>query len=391
MKRILKQKHLSHKKIVTALYIASIFFALHYALVLYLSSSYLSQYFDLSFVGIVYIVAAQCSLFVTFSISRIYRVLSNYKVLLCSTIALFFVLLLLGGYVTPSKVFILFIIIIFTSLNISLAEITKRKDSGSVHGVYFTVLNTGVLVAAYLSGVIFNIASYSGIYLFSALLLIPVMYLTYRYFHSIEEPEYPKVSLRSSAMSIWKRRDLRSIVYIQFVLESLFAVMVVYMTPYLANTQGIDPSNVLRYIMPIALLPFVIFPYELGILADKKYGEKEILLTGLTFATIFTILIPFVSSSSLVIWAIILFATRVGASFIEEMASTYFYKKVKPSEVGIIAFFTVGARAIALTVVPAIAFVMFSVLNLSSGYIFIAAGMILFSGIVVASRIHDTL
>jgi MFS family permease len=313
-----------------------------------------------------------------------------------SSIALFFTLLFMGGTPSIPAVFCLFILqqilinTIFVSISIALGEVTRRSESGSVRGVYLTILSTGVLVAAFFSGIIFSVGSYAGVYLMSALLLVPVIYLTHRFFHSIEEPHYKNISFRESLASISKRKDIKRIMYIQFVLETFFAVMVVYMTPYLAESSGIERSDVLSFIMPIALLPFVIFPYELGILADKKYGEKEILISGLVIALFFTMLIPFVVSSSLVVWALILLGTRIGASFIEEMSSTYFYKKVHPDEAGVITLFNVGTRSAALIIVPLIAFVLFSVVGLPPSYIFFVSGIFLITGIVAVRKLHDT-
>jgi MFS family permease len=76
------------------------------------------------------------------------------------------------------------------------------------------------------------------------------------------------------------------------------------------------------------LLPFVFVQFPLGRLADKKWGEKEILSLGFIIVAIATGLISFISGGSMILWMTILFITRIGAATIEIMCDTYFFKKV---------------------------------------------------------------
>jgi MFS family permease len=143
--------------------------------------------------------------------------------------------------------------------------------------------------------------------------------------------------------------------------------------------------------MPIALLPFIIFPYELGVLADTKLGEKELIQTGLIVGGIATLLIPFVQTANILVWAVLLFCTRVGASFVESMGSIYFFKKVENDEAGMITLFSNGARCVALVTMSVLGTILIGVLGFPSYTIFIIAGCILLFGLRYASRLHDTL
>ena len=53
------------------------------------------------------------------------------------------------------------------------------------------------------------------------------------------------------------------------------------------------------------LLPFLFFQLPLGHLADKKYGEKEILIIGFVVMGATTMLIPYIGTASLIFWAAI--------------------------------------------------------------------------------------
>ncbi len=397
MKRLYSKRHLSHKDLVLSLYIATIFYSLHYAIALYLGSSFLSQYIDISLLGLIYIVSAGLTTYIAFELSHFLNTFTNYRVSLTAAVLEVVVLLLLASVSAPWLAILLFVMqqvlvhVLFVSLSISLAEVSKRSESGSVRGVYFTMLNLGILCAAFFSGLIFGAYKFTGVYLASAILLLPVIYIIYRYVHSIEEPYYKDISFFATLKKIASNKDVANIVTIQFILECFFAAMVVYTTPYLAEVIGIPTSVVLQTIMPFALLPFVIFPYELGVLADKKYGEKEFIIYGLVIMLLFTLIIPFVTTTNLLVWGALLFMTRVGASFVESMASVYFYKKIHKDEAGTITLFTTGTRSLALITVPVAAVVLLSVFDLPRYSIFIFVAALLLLVIPTARKLHDTL
>ncbi|MEN9852582.1 MAG: hypothetical protein RI996_525 [Candidatus Parcubacteria bacterium] len=397
MKWLYSKKHLSHKTLVLALYIATIFYSLHYAIALYLGSLFLGQYINENLVGLVFIVIAFLIMYVTFELSHFLNRFSNYRMALMASGLELCVLVGLAIVTQPIFALILFMLqqllvsIVFLSLNISLTEVSKKTEFGSVRGAYFTILNLGILVAAYFSGIIFGLGNFSGIYITSALLLLPVIYIIYRFVHNIEEPYYKDISFFDSVQKMSQNKDLSNVWKVQFSLEAFYVAMIIYMIPYLSEVIGIPTSAVLQVIMPIALLPFIIFPYELGVLADTKLGEKELIQIGLLIGSISTILIPFVQTANILVWAIILFCTRVGASFIESMSSIYFFKKVHKEEAGMITLFTNGARCVALVIISILGTLFIGVLGFPSYTIFIITGLVLLLGLRYASKLQDTL
>jgi len=114
--------------------------------------------------------------------------------------------------------------------------------------------------------------------------------------------------------------------------------MVVYTPLYLTKYVGFSWAEI-GVIFTIMLLPFVIFEIPVGRLADKKYGEKEFLTVGFIIMGIFTMAIGFVTVKNFWLWAAILFATRIGASFVEITCDTYFFKKVDQGKTDVIGFY----------------------------------------------------
>ena len=115
--------------------------------------------------------------------------------------------------------------------------------------------------------------------------------------------------------------------------------MIIYSPLYLA-TIGINLTVYLTVIIPFALIPLVVLPYELGYLADKKYGEKELLIAGLLILAVTTFLVVIVRSPNVAVWIVILLSSRIGAACVETMAFAYYFKKVGPEDASLTALFT---------------------------------------------------
>ena len=78
----------------------------------------------------------------------------------------------------------------------------------------------------------------------------------------------------------------------------------------------------------------------MGYLADKRFGEKELLISGLMILAVTTFLCVIVTSHNPLVWVGILLVSRIGASCVETMAFTYYFKKIGPEDASLTALFT---------------------------------------------------
>jgi len=113
--------------------------------------------------------------------------------------------------------------------------------------------------------------------------------------------------------------------------------MVFYSSLYLINL-GIPLEN-FGIIFTLMLIPFVLIQLPAGFLADKKGGEKELIILAVLILSSSVLPIYFLNTKSIIIWASILFITRIGAALLEILSDTYFYKKVDGRDVDIIDFY----------------------------------------------------
>jgi MFS family permease len=135
------------------------------------------------------------------------------------------------------------------------------------------------------------------------------------------------------------------------------------------------------------LLAFIIFELPVGQMEDEKYGEKEFLAIGFIIMGLSTLFISFLTIKSFWMWATILFITRIGASFVEISADTYFFKKVGPDKTDVISFFRI-ARPLSFIIGPLLATIILQFIPFQ--YVFIIVGSIMIVGTHYALALTDT-
>jgi MFS family permease len=135
------------------------------------------------------------------------------------------------------------------------------------------------------------------------------------------------------------------------------------------------------------LLPFIFIELPLGELADKRYGEKEIMSIGLIIIALSSALMSFVTDANFILWTAILLTTRIGAAMIEIMTETYFFKKVAITRANITSAFRT-VRPLANVVSPIVAIILLPIVSFK--FIFTVLGLIMFVGLRYSLALEDT-
>lgn len=111
------------------------------------------------------------------------------------------------------------------------------------------------------------------------------------------------------------------------------------------------------------------------------------LLVGFLISGLFTLVIPFMLTPKVWLWAGILFMTRVGAATIEVMSESYFFKSVKEEATDVLSFFRntnpVSYIIAPLCAIPILIFVP------SFKYLFLVLGAVMFLGFFITLRLKD--
>lgn len=375
----------------TIVYIAGFLFSVPLALTSYVNSSFLEEYTDSKYVGSLYIMASLVTVFALMQIPQVMQRIGNRRSAMWLSLGLAISFLLMGidgsgilaipafigAFVTSS--------LLITCLDVFVENYTRGKSIGRSRGIYLTAMNVAWVVAQPLSGSIISKSSFHGIYIFSCLFMFLVTFIFGFFLHNFQDPEYRKVKLRKTIRTFIRRANLHRAYLINLILKFFYAWMVIYTPIYLHENMGFGWDKI-GIIFSFMLLPFVLVTFPLGNLSDK-IGEKKMLIYGFVINIAAIALMPFIKSPTLYLWAIVLFATRVGAATIEVMNESYFFKVVKEEEADEVAFFR-NTQALAYLLAPALAIPVF-IFTPSFEYIFFVLVAIMLVGLLITLRLRD--
>ncbi len=331
-------------KLLMVTYVMTFLFALHYAIPVYATSSYLHTYFNSSIVSAIYMIGSILALIASVNIARSVKKFHTYGFTFGIAIAEMVIITIFGYtqniYLIPVFFVVHFVlqVLLNITLNIFIENFTIHARVGSVRGLFLAIFNLAILISPFIGGAILRYYSFSVLYTVSACMLIPYLYFLHRYLHHMKEPAYHQVNIIGAAKEAFRNKNLRAAMIGELVVQSFYATMVIYSPLYL-SAIGIPLTSYMMIILPIALIPLVVLPYELGYLADKKFGEKEMLIIGLLILTVTTFLFVTVSTTALWVWALLLFVSRIGATFVETMSFSYYFKKVGVEDPSLTALF----------------------------------------------------
>lgn len=376
------------------LYVLNFIVSFHLFFIVYFNSSFLnSEGFSERSVSLMYIIGSILSILGLFLMPKILRRFGNYSTILFFIVlelSSFWVLALVEDITITTIAFLSYLLLyplILISLDIFLEGIIKDENTtGSVRGIFLTITNSALIVAPLTAGFLLNGDGFRHMYLIAGAFLIPLFIIISWYFKGFSDPEYEQIKYRETAREFIQNKNLRSIFISHFVLRIFFSFMVIYTPLYLHNVIGF-PFSEIGIIFAIMLLPFALFEIPLGKIADRWLGEKEILITGLLITGLSTIAISFVTVSTFIFWAALLFVTRTGASAVEITTESYFFKHVNEDDVDTISLFRM-LRPLGYIVGPVLGALTLSFINIQ--FLFIVPGLIVLLGIVFASQIKDT-
>ncbi len=379
-------------KLLNTLFLSNIFVSFHYALVIYLNSSFLSNFFKDAQISYLYVIGSILNVIILLNASKILEKISNYQFILYTIGLEFAAILTLSFSHSPSLIALSFIVhlsaisTLLFNLDVFVESVSDDESiTGSIRGTYLTITNIMIVLAPLSVSFLLSNGNFSIVYIISALLMIP-LYLTVRKFKKVEEAKMHHISIEKTISEYVKSSDLYNIFISHTLLQLFYGFMVIYTPLYLEKYIGFAWSEI-GIIFTIMLIPFVIFELPIGELADDKYGEKEFLTIGFAIMGFFTLVISFITIKSFWLWAIVLFITRIGASLVEVSTESYFFKKVDKRRTDVISLFRVS-RPLALVIAPIIATVALGFIPFQ--YIFIIVGSIMIVGTHYSLALKDT-
>lgn len=371
--------------------LASFFFSFHLALVSYINSSMLGTFLSPKGVGVIFALSSLCSLFFVARAARLvekWGAVRYTATLLALSAALLLILGLAHSGAVAALAFIPYFALntlIFYGIDVFLEHFSTPATTGNTRGVFLTLNNIAWVGAPALVGFLETNYGFGVIYFFAAfatLAALATVFLGERRYH---DPKYVHVSLPRIWRVLRTKGDVRGSIVVAGLLQLFYVWMVIYSPLYLTRTLGYSWESV-GVIFSIMLIPFVLFQYPTGRLADKFSSEREFIAIGLLVMGIATIIFSLIGGVSLLAVALVLFLTRVGASIVEVSNESYFFKHVTDKDAPTIAVFR-NMTPLAYLIGPILAF-LFLGWNLYSVLFFIL-GVIMLAGSAFALSLHD--
>lgn len=368
----------------------SFLFGFAQALLMYVTSDYFSLALGSQNVSAYYFIAYALALFGLLNMHKVISKLGKstafflfFFVQICFLAVLIFVQPSLLGTV----LLMLYIIANYFSwviLDVIIEDYSEDKKSGRIRGFHLMVLSAGILIGPLVSTKILSDLGFNGLFV-ATLVLNAIMFIVgliglsgaNGHFHG-------KLTIRDIGMKILTNRDVLNIYVISLALEAFYALMIVYTPLYLLGL-GLSWQQI-GIVFTVMLIPFVLIEYPIGILADKKFGEKEMIIIGLLIMGVSSAGIFFLHTNSVLIWALIMLTTRIGAATVEILRDSYFYKKIDGRDVDLISFFRT-TRSVAYMIATGASAMLLIIAPMK--YIFLLIAGMVFVGLYPAIKLID--
>lgn len=345
MKKDLEKKQNNNGKLLI-LYFLGFIIAMVAAIPAYSQSSFLDSKVGMPLVSTFFLLANILTFFSILFYPKIIKKIKNFRS--ARRVIIFYAISLVGLTLAPNNPWLMFtffglmnacISLIAINMDVFVESFCSNSSSGRIHMAYFTAVNLGWIVSPFIAGILIQSGGYKITYAASLICLMIFSFFLISQEKKLEDKNiYYSQNLFKTLKNIAKRKDLKSIFFLSFLLSVFFSLAVIFLPVYLNQVIGFGWET-LGIMFSIMLIPFVLISMPAGIIADKYIGEKELLILGFIILSVSLILFSYVSSASFWLWTGILFLSRVGATLIESMRESYFFKVVDAHDVDYINFF----------------------------------------------------
>ena len=361
------------------------------ALLSYVVSSYLKEVLGTDNIGVVYIITYLIVLLLLLNLHKVVRVSGKSFVLQLSLILK--IISVVGLLLMPMSIVGIWFLVLYiisgimawTSLDGILESFSDDRRSGRIRGAHLAIINAGFLMGPLLSSQILEKYGFSGLFVTSLLVYSLIFIIAMINIRKTNHKFKKDINISNLLKKVFRRKNIMKVYYISFTLEFFYALMVIYVPLYLLD-KGFSWDQ-LGMAFTIMLVPFVLIQYPMGIIADKKTGEKEFLLFSFFILGISTLIFYFTHSSNILVWTTILLLGRIGAALVEILRESYFYKRIDGNDVDVIDFFRT-AKPVAYIVAASLSTILLVFFSVKS--IFLLVSLVAFSAIYPTFKLVDS-
>lgn len=380
----------------TSIYFLSTLYIFHSLLVAYINSTYMEQFLSPSAVGALYTIGSAFSAVAFLFFTPLLRRYGNTR--LTTAIALLDIAsLLVLGFSNVALIaipaFLVFLAInpiLFLNIDIYAESIidTDEGSTGKKRGLTLTLMSAASMLSPLaMAAIVAASGDLMYVYLTAALCFLIFILLIKVQYKDFKDPVYAQVSYRSTLRRIWQARDVRNVCFAHLLLQMFFAWMIIYVPLYLVTELG-HTWEAVGSILAVAMSAYVLIEYPTGVIADRYWGEQELMALGFLILAVSSSWIGFMTASATVTaWMIVMFVSRVGAALVETTTESYFFKHTKGSDADLLNVFRL-LRPIANVLGALIGSLCLAFFPFS--FIFFILSILMVPGLFFTMRLTDT-
>jgi len=378
---------------INSLYIIAFLLSLHFAIPAYVNSTFLSEFVSGRFVGLIYTVGSAVAVLGLIYLPKILSLFGNYRVSMIVLILDILAVLALAITRDPILIFVSVLLslalsrIVIFNIDIFVENLSTDQETGGIRGFLLSTSGLAWVLSPVIAGFIIERYGFSSLYFIAAFVAVPIIFIFTNKFKDFKDPIYDHPPLWRTLKEVLERNNIKRIIITNVLLRIFFSIMVIYTPIYLRQHIGFEWGEI-GLIFTIMLLPFVLLEIPLGKIADQVLGEKELLISGFIIIAVSTAFLSFITEASFWLWAAALFMTRVGASMLEVMSETYFFKKIDTRDSNLLSIFRMTGP-VAFIVGPLLATILLPFIGIK--YIFLVLGIVMLYGIKYSFNLEDTL
>lgn len=364
----------------------------HYYVIAFLLSPFLAAFVGVEYVGYAFIASSILATLLLYAAPPIFRSFGTTNVIGTVGVLEALILVALTQVAHPYMAVILvtaqstlaYMLFIGMDLVIESSTATERV-TGQTRTAYLTITNLAVLAATLSLSVLVVQDAYGPAFITSVVVLLLFVIHARFFFPAVSYVSSPEAD-GSVIARLSTDQSVRNISAAHLVLQTFFSWMAIYIPVLLFMYQGFSWAEI-GIILSIAMLPYILFEYPFGYIADRYIGEQELLILGFIIMSASLIAIPFLPQQDFWLWTAVMFIARIGAAMVEAMTEVHFFRRVSHSDTSIITFFR-ALKPIGSIIGPLIAGVCLIFLDLTTT--FAVLGVATCVGIIFSRRIIDS-
>lgn len=386
------QKNTQHDRKIRLIAFLAFLFGFSVTLVLFIASSYFEEALQSDNVGIFFTMIFSVLLIGLFNLDKFFTMLGRGRTLILLfvwQISVLFALTVLDITLLGAFFLILYFIIYGTIMalwDVVIEAYSTKGQKGSFRGMFLSVWGMGALIGPIVGTKTLEIYGFHGVFTVSLVVYCTMFIVSLITLHDLPgRRPHKHTAIAHVLRTVWTKPALMQAYYLAMLLRAFYAVMSIYVPLYLRDIGFSWPD--IGIIFTAMLLPFIFLQYPAGVLADKKWGEKELLIFGLAIIVAATAVMGFVSEPIFWLWFGLLVVSRIGCALFEAMQDSYFYKHINGSDAALSNFYRTS-RPVAYILASLIASIVLIVGDIPA--VFMTLTMILLTGFIALYYLKDT-